>query len=245
MRSPDRRRGLVFVEGHGEVEAVSNLIHRVLALAGAQRPWAQPLRWKNLHQWETPKHGGMKRALEFARTHGDVGAVLVLRDADDDCPRDLAPLVSRWVRAVLVLRDADDDCPRDLAPLVSRWVRAVGLPFPVACVLLCPEYEVLFLPCMDRMAEAGFPPACRWDAATWEARRGVKEWLSRQLPPGRAYKPTVDQLRMTRLLDLEALQQADVPCFGTLQRALHFLDAQWGTPNAAYPQAGNEHDNHR
>ena len=42
------------------------------------------------------------------------------------------------------------------------------------------------------------PPSQSWDRSDWEARRGVKEWLSGQLPPGRSYKPTVQQLRMTQ-----------------------------------------------
>lgn len=59
----------------------------------------------------------------------------------------------------------------------------------------------------------------------WEAHRGVKEWLSRHFPRGVSYKPTLDQLPMTRMLDLDVVRAAGVPCFGTLERALGFLAA--------------------
>jgi hypothetical protein len=42
-------KGYVLVEGHGEVEAVGNLIHRVSHAAGLHAPWSQPIRWRNIH----------------------------------------------------------------------------------------------------------------------------------------------------------------------------------------------------
>jgi hypothetical protein len=58
--------------------------------------------------------------------------------------------------------------------------------------------------------------------------------LSAQFPPNRSYKPTLDQLPLTRLIDFTALRAADLPCFGTLERALVFL-AQ-GSAGAVYPR---------
>jgi hypothetical protein len=112
---------------------------------------------------------------------------------------------------------------------MAQKLRQLDLPFPTAYVLLRPEYEVLFLPCLEYM---GFPP---WDGATWESRRGIKEWLSGQLPRGQAYKPTVDQLSMTQKLDFQTLRQADVPSFGSLERAVRFLAEHWQQPGAVYP----------
>ena len=53
----------------------------------------------------------------------------------------------------------------------------------------------------------------------------MKEWLSRHFVGSRRYKPTVDQLPMTRMIDLEVLRRANVPCFATLERSLAFLAA--------------------
>ncbi|WP_461393251.1 hypothetical protein [Deferrisoma sp.] len=135
----------------------------------------------------------------------------------------------RDAAALLILRDEDDGCPRDLAPRVAGRIRGLNAPFPVAYVLLHPEYEVLFLPCLEYM---GFPA---WDRESWEARRGIKEWLSKQLPPGRRYKPTVDQLPFTQRIDFDIVRRAGVPCFGSLERGLRFLAEHRGQGGAVYP----------
>jgi hypothetical protein len=203
-------KGYVLVEGHGDVDAVGNLIHRISPQLGFGAPWSRPIRWKNIHLVR-----GLEKGVEFIRAKGDAGALLFLRDEDDACPRQRGPLLAEAIAK--------------LAP-----------PFPTAIVLLHPEYEVLFLPCLPAMAgrlldgRPGLAADARWDGGNWEARRGVKEWLTQQLPPGRAYKPTVDQLPMTRLIDVELLHDAAVPCFGTLERALGFLAKNFGG-SGVYP----------
>lgn len=113
---------------------------------------------------------------------------------------------------------------------MAAWLRNLSLSFPSAVVLLHPEYEVLFLPCLDLMAgklldgRPGLNAGTVWDGGSWEVRRGVKEWLSRHYPRNRRYKPTLDQLPMTRMVDFDRLRRAEVPCFGTLERAVTFLE---------------------
>lgn len=197
-------KGYILVEGHGEVKAAQNLIVRLSHENGIYQPWTTPRRWPNLHQWESKYSGGIKAGVELMRPRSDIGALLILRDEDDQCPKNLAPTVAK-----------------------KLW--QLDLPFPVAYVLLHPEYEVLFLPCLDGL---GFPP---WDGKSWESRRGIKEWLSGQLPRGRAYKPTVDQLRMTQKLDFQRIREANVPSFGSLERAIRFLAEHWGQRCFVYP----------
>ena len=210
-------KGYILVEGHGEVHAVENLVVRLTTETGNYLPWATPLRWKNLHQWVSNSgKGGLKRGANYIRSKKDVGALLILRDEDDACPK-------------------------ELAPQTAEKLRGLNLPFPVAYVLLHPEYEVLFLPCLHRMPSTfadGRPailPNTRWDGDSWEARRGVKEWLSGKYPPGRIYKPTLDQLPLTRQLDFDLLRAAEVPCFGSLERALAVLGRQQGRGGGVYP----------
>ncbi|MCI5120867.1 MAG: hypothetical protein D3908_06705 [Candidatus Electrothrix sp. AUS4] len=199
------KKGYLLVEGHGEVEAAQNLIIRLNHDIGIYNiPWSKPLRWTNLHQWQGVKSGGVMAGAEFIRTKPDAGALLILRDEDDQCPR-------------------------DLAPQNARQLRTLQLPFPTAYVLLHPEYEVLFLPCLEQM---GFPA---WDRDSWEARRGIKEWLSGKLPKGRSYKPTVQQFDLTRQLDFSILRAAEVPCFGSLERGLRFLSDHSGQAGKVYP----------
>ncbi len=114
------KKGYLLVEGHGEVEAAQNLITRLSHDIGIYNiPWSKPLRWTNLHQWQGGKSGGVMAGAEFIRTKPDAGALLILRDEDDQCPR-------------------------DLAPQIARQLRTLNLPFPRPYVLLHPEYELLF-----------------------------------------------------------------------------------------------------
>jgi hypothetical protein len=115
-------KGYILVEGHGEVEAAGNLVTRLWCRTGHALPWDRPRRCVNIHL----QHG-LARSVERIRARPDVGALLILRDAEDECPR-------------------------HKAPELAMWLRGFGLPFPAAVVLLHPEYEVLFLPCVDRMA---------------------------------------------------------------------------------------------
>jgi hypothetical protein len=208
-------KGYVLVEGHGELGAVDNLISRLSVDLGLSRTWAPAIRWKNLHQ-----QAGFAKGANFVRTKPDVDALLILRDEDDDCPK-------------------------SKGPAMAAWLSELRLPFPSAVVLLYPEYEVLFLPCLERMAgkllgtgaaaRPGLLPGTRWEG-DWESRRGIKEWLSAHFPPNRSYKPTLDQLPMTRMVDFTALRQAGLPCFGTLERALNFLGE--GGTREVYPKPG-------
>lgn len=214
-------KGYILVEGHGEVEAVQNLVERIAkTTTHPPIPWSTPRRWPNLHQWQPLRgKGGLENGVEFIRSRPDAAALLILRDEDDACPK-------------------------DLAPKVAERLRDRKLPFPVAYVLLHPEYEVLFLPCLDRMigtlpdGRAGLLPETRWDRDSWEVRRGVKEWLSKHYPPQRVYKPTLDQLPLTRKIDLEVLRQANVPSFGSLERGIRTLLRHQGKSEVVYPPSG-------
>lgn len=212
-------KGYILVEGHGEVLAAGNLVARLWQRTAHPLPWRAPVRWKNLHL-----RRGLEKGANYVRAQPDVGALLVLRDEDDACPR-------------------------TTAPELAAWLGALRLPFPAALVLLHPEYEVLFLPCVAGMAgkpiargpgpeRPGLLPGTVYEG-DWEARRGVKEWLSRHFPRGVSYKPTQDQLPMTQMLDLDVVRAAGIPCFGTLERALGFLarSVEAGT-HGVYPGPG-------
>lgn len=194
----------MLVEGHGERDAVPNLLNRLWRdLELPPLIWADPIRWPNLHL-----ERGVRQACEIVRRKRDASALLLIRDEDDRCPR-------------------------DEGPQTAQWIRSLELPFPTAVVLMHPEYEVLFLPCAHLMAgkplkdsmgtiRPGLLPGTRFDADP-ESKRGVKEWLSGHFPTGRSYKPTLDQLPMTRMIEFSALRDAALPCFGTLERALQSL----------------------
>jgi hypothetical protein len=203
--------GRVFVEGHGEVAAAGNLIGRLWAERDAPYVWAPPDRMPKLHLRE-----GVEKAAKVARAQGAAG--------------------------LLLLRDEDDACPKQTGPQAARWLADLDLPFPSAIVMFYREYEVLFLACIDELAgkpfvdggrtRPGIPAGTRFEGDLQQVR-GVKEWLSKRLGPSRAYKPTLDQLPLTRMLPIETLRSRDVPCFGTLERALDHLAT--GGPGTVWP----------
>jgi hypothetical protein len=198
-------KGYLVVEGHGDGAAALNLVHRLWADLGL--PFLQwdpnPIRGKGLHT-----QAGVIKACELLRSK-------------KQCER------------ALLLRDEDDFCPRERGPEAAGWVRPLRLPFPVAVVLPYREFEAWFLPCLHLMAgrqlvgPGGIERPGLAKGATFtgnvESIRGVKEWLSKHFAGGKAYKPTLDQLLLTQMLDLPTLRAAGVPSFGTLERALRFL----------------------
>lgn len=203
------RKGHLVVEGHGEVEAARNLVTRLWRDLGLpETVWAPPKRGKALHT-----RPGVLQACELLRSERDCTYALLLRDEDDGCPA--------W-----------------LGPEVASWIEPASLPFPVAVVLAHREFEAWFLPCLPVIAGREIRPGVRIAEGTAfqgdpEGKRGVKEWLSKHYPRGKAYKPSLDQLPLTRMMDFALLRAAGVSSFGTLENALRFL----ATPGASgvYP----------
>lgn len=199
------RRGYVLVEGHGETRAIENLVNRLwrdLSLPATN--WRVAHRCNSLY-----RKADLQKRCE---------AIRLMREVD----------------ALLVTRDEDDACPRETAPAQAEWIRELQLPFPAALLLFHREYEALFLPCIEQMAGRELSPGrpgllatARWEG-DYESLRGVKGWLTRNMPPGVAYKPALDQLAMTRMVDFEVLRGSGLPCFGTLERALQFLASESG-----------------
>ncbi|MCL2725237.1 MAG: hypothetical protein FWD69_12460 [Polyangiaceae bacterium] len=145
---------------------------------------------------------------------------------------------------MLVLRDDDDGCPSKDGPHDSDVLRKLALPFPAAVVLAYREYESLFLPCIAQMAGKPFEAPGGLQrlgiraGTTYEGNfeiRGVKEWLSKQMGPGKIYKPSVDQLALTRLVSFSIVRDSGLAWFGTLERALAFLAKNVGVHGAVYP----------
>ena len=94
--------GYILVEGHGEVKAAQNLVVRLASEDGCPLVWRQPLRWLNLHQWDPASgRGGLRGGVEFVRRKRDAAALLILRDEDDACPKDLAPAMAKHLRLIL------------------------------------------------------------------------------------------------------------------------------------------------
>jgi hypothetical protein len=207
-------KGYLIVEGHGDGQAALKLVHRVWGDLGLPHVhWHdQTIRGVGLHT-----RVGVMKACELLRSK-------------PQCER------------ALLLRDEDDLCPKDRGPETAAWVKELQLPFPVAVVLPYREFEAWFLPCAHLMAgkplvsgpieRPGLEEGTAFTGDV-ESIRGVKEWLSKHFAGGKAYKPTLDQLPMTQMIDLPTLRAANVPSFGTFERALRFLST--ASPGDVYP----------
>ena len=105
--------------------------------------------------------------------------------------------------AILVLFDADDDCPKEMAPKLEEWAREAAGGKPCAVVMANREYEAWFLASIEALrGKASILPDAH-SHANPEAPRDAKAELERCMPRGASYSPTVDQAPLTAHLDLE------------------------------------------
>jgi len=182
------------VEGKSEIAAVPILLRRLLQRIGAHHVGV--LRPYRVKQNRIGKEGELERAVQQA-TKSHEGA-----------------------RAVLVLLDADDDCPAKLGPqLLARCRRATAL--PTAVVVANREFEAWFLGAKVSLrgtrgiADDATPPSHP------EAIRGAKEHLNQNML-GRTYVPVADQPALAETMSLHAAEQA-CPSFAKLVRDLQHL----------------------
>lgn len=174
------------VEGDGEVDAVPALLSKLLAEMQRFDIYVGDV--ANAHGCgNLTRPGGVERFVGNACTKSDCGAVLILMDADKQCPVELA---------------------RSL----SQRVEAVGVRFPVVTVIAKCEYEAWFLASLETIVgqsfggRPGLPSGLTYPGEV-EGVAAVKSWITQSLPKGRIYKETLDQLAMTRLIDTDKARQ--------------------------------------
>ncbi len=168
------------VEGHGEVEAVPELVRRILQHHQAyeilvDRPIRQP-------RSRLAKEDTFKTAVAVARKQPDCAAILVVFDADKACPADLAPQLLRW------------------------GVEQLG-DFPLWVVMAKIEYEAWLIASIETLRghrnirPDALPPV------DVEAIHDAKGWLSAQMPALLEYVETSDQVALTTALDFRLAHQ--------------------------------------
>lgn len=158
---------LPIVEGHAETGSIPVLLRR-LGVYEVARPF-------RVKRNKVVKDGEIERAVSQA-----------IRDRESPS-------------AVLVILDADDDCPAELAPaLLARCAAVTDLPCIV--VLANRELEAWFLGAIHSLrGHRGISIDAEWDGDP-ESPRGAKERLE-QLMPGRSYLDTDDQPALMDALD--------------------------------------------
>lgn len=166
------------VEGHGEVEAVPIVVQRI-----AQQV-VPPVVVQVTAPLRTPKSrlvkpAELERAVEFAaRRVAGTGGVLIVVDADDDCPATVGPR------------------------LLAR-ATGVRIGLPVAVVLAKCEFETWFIAAAESLAGRIGLPLDLQPPPNPETIRGAKEWLTARMQGSRSYSPTLDQPLLAQHFDLE------------------------------------------
>ena len=168
---------IIIVEGHGEVKAAPGLIRRILG---------DRLGRYDIPHIRTIRANGKPDLVKRLETHLRRAAV-------------------RRPDAILVLVDADDECPVEVAGGLVGRASALSLGVPVAMVYAKSEYETWIICSLSE--DAGERIRERLDIAPSvnapedaENIRGAKEWLRRR---GRGYRETEDQEPLTHHIDLD------------------------------------------
>lgn len=177
------RRLAAVVEGHGEVEALPLLIRRIYeedteALCFPEIKRSDVLR---LPRSKMLKEGELEDSCELAaRRVGPQGGVLIMLDADDDLPCQLAPqLLARVER-------------RDVT---------------MSVVLPEREFETWFLHAATSLAgSVGLPETLVAPARAGEIR-GAKEWLAARMGKHAPYRPRLHQPKFAARMSLAMLNE--------------------------------------
>jgi hypothetical protein len=171
----------LIVEGDGEVSALPKLLHRIAAeldVPNLRTP--TPMR---IPRGKITIVGGIERAV----------AAEALRVSSKG--------------GVLVLLDADDDCPAEYGPLLLARARPARPDKHVSVVLANREFEAWFLAAAPSLAgQFGFPnefPRPRIP----EAPRDCKGILTKARPKGQPYKETVDQAPLASAFDMKMARE--------------------------------------
>jgi hypothetical protein len=182
------------VEGHGEVDAVPVLLRRIaerLNVYDAQV--GKPIR---CHRYKLVKPGELERAVNLAVLKGGAEG------------------------RVLLLIDAETDCPAELGPKLLARAKAAHADISIGVVLAKQEFEAWFLGSLESLrAEYGIPPGKGVHRGP-EDIPGAKEHLRDLL--GVPYSESIDQPAMAARFDMDAARES-CPSFDKCWRVVQAL----------------------
>jgi hypothetical protein len=193
------------VEGHGDVDAVPVLVRRLVVRIRPEVDLSLPRPVRTSRQ-RLVKEGELERAVALAANKaGPSGGVLVLIDADDDCP-------------ALLGRRLLDRARRRLAS------------HPVSVVLAKREFESWLVAAAPSLGGRRGLRADLEAPEDPESIRDAKGWLAERMPPGRRYRETLDQEALAAVVDIDAAHAA--PSFVKFVREVESLVDQLCAPCA-------------
>lgn len=109
---------------------------------------------------------------------------------------------------VLVLVDADDDCPALLGPQLVSFAHRARPDIPISVVVANREYEAWFLASAESLRGHRGLAADLSPPADPEAVSGAKEWLRDRMSRAAPYQPTLHQASFSDAMDLALARRA-------------------------------------
>ncbi|MEU8269014.1 DUF4276 family protein [Sphaerisporangium sp. NPDC049002] len=185
------------VEGHGEVQALPVLLRRLVTEIA-------PHRWADL-----PAPRRVNR-----------NSLVAPRGIEDAVDRLISDV--EGVTGVLVLLDADDDCPADLGPQLLSRACAARPDVPIAVVLANREFEAWFLAAAKSLRGCTSLRADLRPPDDPERIRGCKEWLTNHRTDHQSYNPKKHQTSLAALFELHLARQ-NSPSFDKFWRDVEYL----------------------
>jgi len=181
------------VEGHGDKEALPIIVRRIAAqISPSTQVVIAPNEIIRVHRNQVVKDGELERHVELAaRRLGGRGAILVLLDADGECPAALGPALLRRAKTKR----------SDLA---------------ISVVVAKEEFENWFVAAAGSLAGAGLIREGASVPSKPEDVRG-KGWIERHLLGQQPYSEPLHQPALARAFDIEQARM-NSPSFDKLWR---------------------------
>ena len=213
------------VEGHTEVSCLEKLLHRI---------WTDVLYAPGRLQVLQPSRSN--RSSLVNATHNELGDRVNEAEAK---VRKYLRRATPSVGFVLLMIDAESDCPRQLGPTLLARARVAHNAVDIVCVLPTQELENWFKAAAKSLAGIGGLPADLETPPDAEVGGGGK-WLTEQkrlVDPQARYKKPDDAFELAKNTDL-ALCRANSPSFRKLCKELAARVPAVPPPPAADPAAG-------
>lgn len=188
-------RIVAIVEGDGEVEAVPLLVRRIALEVSPLVPPDVP----------RPIRGRRQRFVKPGEVERYVNLAAILGTAEG---------------RILVVLDANGDCPAELGPSLLQRARAARSDRRIEVVVAKCEYESWFIAAVDSLQGTRGISADAKVPEDPESIRGAKEWLRDRMSG--PYSPTADQATFTARFDM-ALACRCSPSFDKMWRAVSAL----------------------
>lgn len=170
------------VEGHGDVAATPVLLRRIAQeiVPDGYVEIPQPIRVKrNL----VVKPTELERYVDLAANKGGSDG------------------------RVLILLDADEDCPGELGPSLAARAGAARSDRSVAVVVAKVEFETWFVGAVASIADRLNLPADVDVPVDPESIADPKRWLTTRMPPGETYRETRHQASLAALFDMASTRR--------------------------------------